>query len=103
METNIFVTWISLLYEELKLINMFPLRALVTETTPLSFKCFPNLKIYVQRSADLISRNILYSNYKNHTTFKFLFGITPSGVISYVSDAWVAEYMTAVFLWKVIF
>ena len=28
------------------------------------------------------------SNYKNHTTFKFLIGITPSGVISYVSDAW---------------
>ena len=39
VETNIFVTWISLLYEEFKLINMFPSRALVTETTPLSLKC----------------------------------------------------------------
>ena len=74
--SNIFVTWISLLYEELKLINMLPSRALVTETTPLSFKCFPNLRIildcteiYVQRSADLICQNLLYSNYKNHTTF----------------------------------
>ena len=93
--SNIFVTWISLLFEELKLINMFPSRALVTETTSLSFKCFPNLRIildcteiYVQRSADLMSQNLLYSNYKNYTTFKFLIGITPSGVISYVSDAW---------------
>ena len=68
--SNIFVTQISLLYEELKLINMFPSCALVTETTPLSFKCFPNLRIildcteiYVQRSADLISQNLLYHNY----------------------------------------
>ena len=76
VETNIFVTWISLLYEELKLINMFPSRALVTETTPLSFKCFLNLRIildcteiYNQRSADVISQNLLYSNYKKSHHF----------------------------------
>ena len=30
----------------------------------------------------------MYSNYKNHTTFKFWNGITLSVVISYASDAW---------------
>lgn len=29
-----------------------------------------------------------FSNYKHHTTVKFLVGITPSGVISFVSEDW---------------
>ena len=32
--------------------------------------------------------NLTFSNYKHHNTLKFLIGITPSGVISFVSDAW---------------
>jgi hypothetical protein len=31
---------------------------------------------------------LTFSNYKHHTTIKFLVGITPSGVISFVSEGW---------------
>ena len=39
----------------------------------------------MQRSSNL---NLTFSNYKHHNTFNFLIGITPSGVISFVSEAW---------------
>ena len=28
----------------------------------------------------------MYSNYKHHTTYKFLVGVTPSGYVAFVSD-----------------
>lgn len=93
--SSIFVTWICLLYEELKVINVYPSRQLVKQTTPVAFKSYPNLRIildcteiFVQRSSSLLNQNLLYSNYKHHSTLKFLIGITPSGVISFVSEAW---------------
>ena len=29
-----------------------------------------------------------WSNYKHHNTVKFLIGVTPQGVISFISKAW---------------
>ncbi|XP_069105937.1 uncharacterized protein [Argopecten irradians] len=93
--SNMFVTWICLLYEELKLINVFPSKELVKQTTPSVFKPFKNVRIildcteiFIQRSSSLINQNLTFSNYKHHNTLKFLIGITPSGVISFVSEAW---------------
>ncbi|KAJ8316468.1 hypothetical protein KUTeg_004805 [Tegillarca granosa] len=93
--SNIFVTWICLMYEELSIINRYPSRDLVNQTMPSSFKKFKNLRvildcteIYIQRPSNLITQNLTFSNYKQHNTLKFLIGITPSGVISFVSDAW---------------
>lgn len=60
---------------------------------PSCFKYFPNLRvildcteIFIQRSSSLVNQNQSFSNYKHHTTLKFLVGITPSGVISFVSE-----------------
>ena len=48
----------------------------VSKTLPPSER--PNLK----------ARAITWSNYKHHNTVKVLLGITPKGVISFVSDSW---------------
>ena len=45
-------------------------------------------EIYVQRSSSILNQALTFSNYKHHNTLKFLVGITPSGVISFVSEAW---------------
>ena len=45
-------------------------------------------EIFVQRSSKLVNQSVTFSNYKHHATFKFLIGITPSGIISFVSEAW---------------
>jgi hypothetical protein len=56
---------------------------------PSCFHCFPNLRvildcteIFVQKSSSLVNQNLSFS----HSTTKFLIGITPSGVISLVSE-----------------
>ena len=60
---------------------------------PSCFHTFPNLRvildcteIFVQKSSSLVNQNLFFSHYKRHTTVKFLIGITPSGVISLVSE-----------------
>ena len=45
-------------------------------------------EIFIQKSSSLINQSLTFSNYKHHNTLKFLVGITPNGVISFVSDAW---------------
>jgi len=73
--SNMFTTWICLMYEELKLINIFPTRQLVSLNTPKSFKSFPNIRIiidcteiFIQRSSSLVNQNLTFSNYKHHNT-----------------------------------
>ncbi|CAG2189626.1 unnamed protein product [Mytilus edulis] len=91
-----FSSWLLLLYEELKVINPFPSREIVDRTMPDAFKTrYPKTRviidcteIFLQRSASLVNQSLTYSNYKNHNTVKFLIGITPSGVISFVSEGW---------------
>jgi hypothetical protein len=42
-------------------------------------------EIFMERPRDLLARAQVWSNYKHHSTLKFLIGITPQGTISYVS------------------
>ena len=91
-----FTTWISLLHAELKLINPFPSLDIIQRTMPDSFKAkYPSTRViidctelFIQTSSSLINQSLTFSNYKHHNTVKFLVGISPSGVITFVSDAW---------------
>ena len=47
--------------------------------------CF---EIFIQRPSLLAAQTATYSHYKHHNTVKFLIGITPTGSISFVSQAW---------------
>ncbi|XP_052697412.1 uncharacterized protein LOC128175656 [Crassostrea angulata] len=91
--SHYFTTWVCLLYKELKELNPFPSRDVIQRNMPSCFKSFPNVRvilycteIFIQRSSSLVNQNQSFSNYKHHTTLKFLVGITPSGVISFVSE-----------------
>jgi len=43
-------------------------------------------EIFIERPSDLLARAQVWSNYKHHSTVKFLIGITPQGTISFVSE-----------------
>lgn len=91
-----FSSWICLLWQELKCLNPFPSRDIVQRTMPPSFKkryssvrvIIDCTEIYNQKPSSLVNQSLTFSNYKHHTTVKFLVGITPSGVISFVSEDW---------------
>ena len=41
-------------------------------------------EIFIERPTDLLARAQVWSNYKHHSTVKFLIGITPQGTISFL-------------------
>ena len=43
-------------------------------------------KVSTERASNLQARAHVWSNYKHHSTVKFLIGITPQGTISFVSE-----------------
>lgn len=75
----------------------WPEREELRKTMPLVFRqnfglgvaviidCF---EIFTDRPSSLIARAMTWSNYKHHNTVKLLIGITPQGVISFLSKAW---------------
>ncbi|XP_069136298.1 uncharacterized protein [Argopecten irradians] len=91
-----FSTWIVFLRKELDFLNPFPSRDIIDRIMPTSFRLkYPSVRviidcteIFIQRSSSLLNQSMTFSNYKHHTTIKFLVGITPSGIISFVSDGW---------------
>ena len=68
----------------------------VRQTLPNVFiKHFQNVRctidcseIFIEQPTSFQARAQTYSNYKKHNTVKFLIGITPAGVISYLSPCW---------------
>lgn len=43
-------------------------------------------EVFIEQPSDLLARAQVWSNYKHHSTIKFLIGITPQGTISFVSE-----------------
>ena len=91
--SKIFTSWINLLYFHLK--DLCEMPESETDGKARQFSNFPYLKviidcteIFTQKPSCLQANKEIYSNYKGHTTFKFLVGIDPHGAIVYVSQAW---------------
>ena len=94
---RIFTKWIEVLSIRLSFLIMWPSRENLVKTMPAVFKqhfgnqvavvihCF---EVFINKPSSLIARSITWSNYKHHNTIKFLIGITPQGVISFISKAW---------------
>jgi len=88
--------WIDAMYIRLKPLIKWPDREQLMRTMPCDFrKNFPKciciidcFEVFLERPSDLLARAQTFSNYKHHNTVKFLIGITPQGVISYVSEGW---------------
>ena len=94
--SKIFTKWIHILYIRLQPLIRWPERDELLLAMPRAFRkhfkrcvciidCF---EVFCERPSALMARAQTYSNYKHHNTTKFLIGITPQGVISFVSRGW---------------
>ena len=43
-------------------------------------------EVFIECPSDLLAHAQVWSNYKHHSTIKFLIGITPQGTMSFVSQ-----------------
>jgi len=91
----VFTTWICLLERELEPLNPCPPKEITAQTLPTSFRHFPNIRciidcteLYLERPSGFTAQSLTFSNYKHHTTIKFLVAIVPTGGICFVSQAW---------------
>ena len=91
---------LNLLYVKTKQLIHWPDRETLYTTMPASFhqflkKCAVIIdctEIFSERPSGLLARAQMWSNYKHHSTIKFLISITPQGTISYTHSVLGVEY-----------
>ena len=94
---RLFLTVLDMLSSWSKLLIHWLDNELLWDTMPMCFHaqfqqrvavtvdCF---KLHIDRPSNLAARSNTWSSYKHHNTAKFPIGITPQGVISYISQGW---------------
>ena len=91
--SRIFSTWVLCLYHTFKEINIWPSRALIDTYMPKEFKeRFPSTRVIIdatefplEKPSNPDVQAATWSNYKNRNTLKLLVGVSPNGVITFLS------------------
>lgn len=91
----LFTTWVKLLSKEFSWIIMWPERHIAKRNLPSMFrKYYPRCcviidcaEVFIETPSSLDVASMCWSNYKHHSTVKYLVGITPNGAVSYLSNA----------------
>ncbi|XP_020601424.1 uncharacterized protein LOC110040523 [Orbicella faveolata] len=93
--SRICITWINLLYVELKDLFPFPAQELVRKNMPQEFAQYATTRIildctelFIQHPSAMLAQSETWSDYKHHNTWKLLVGVTPNGQVSFLSDLW---------------
>lgn len=95
--STVFHSWLNIMYENLNAYIIWPSKKQAKRNIPQCFKdvslrnvrCIIDCsEIFIEKPRNFKARAATYSNYKHHNTIKFLVGITPSGVFSFISKAW---------------
>ena len=96
MISRLFTTWITILAAEMKVIFSWPSKQQIQAWIPSSFKKYLNIRItmefIIQRPSSFQGQSLMFSYYKHHNTFKELIGISPGGVITFVSELWGKDF-----------
>ena len=93
---DVFHRWIDIMHHHLKFLIKWPTQETCRANMPQIFKAlYPHTRciidcseIFSERPCSYQARAQTYSNYKKHSTVKFLVGITPCGAISFLSKCW---------------
>ena len=95
--SKIFLNVLDILFTRLQPLIYWPNREQLRETMPMCFRSHFQLRVavvvdcfevFIDRPSNLAARAQTWSSYKHHNTVKFLIGIAPQGVISYISKGW---------------
>lgn len=89
--------WLDAAFVRLSLAVKWPDRHCLRSTMPMAFRksfgtqvaviidCF---EVFIERPTSMLPRSQTRSTYKHHNTMKFLIGIAPQGVITFISRGW---------------
>jgi len=93
---KIFRPWLNFMYFQLKELDMWLPKKTVEETMPADFRNkYPNTRVIldateipIHKPQNLKNQSATWSSYKNKNTLKCIIGVSPRGVVTYVSDAY---------------
>lgn len=88
---RVLITWYNVLAVHLKHLSVWPSKEVIAANMPGCFKKFPKLyctECFIEIPSSLVKQTIPYSSYKSHNTFKLLTGISPTGVVTFLSKLW---------------
>lgn len=93
--SRILNTWTNFIYDHAKGLIPWPLRQQILRNLPRSFTDFPNTQIvldctefFIQKPTSLLAQNLTWSEYKHNNTLIVLIGVSPSGLVTFVSRVW---------------
>ena len=87
----------STVFCRMKFLIVWAEREQLIDTMSLSFRKYFKTKVaviidcfevFVDKPSNIAARSATWSQYKHHNTVKFLFGISPQGVITFISNGW---------------
>ena len=94
---RVFGRWIEVMEARLSFLITWPDRESLRKTMPFCFRpnyglrvasiidCF---ELFIEKPSNLLAKSCTWSQYKHYNTAKYLIGITPQGIISYISNGW---------------
>ncbi|XP_077492149.1 uncharacterized protein LOC144103257 [Amblyomma americanum] len=86
--------WIDVAFVRLSRAGKWPGSEELRATMPMAFRqCFGTqiavtldcFLVFIERPSSFLPRSHTWSNYKHHNTVKYLIGIAPQGVVTYIS------------------
>ncbi|KAK6186690.1 hypothetical protein SNE40_005975 [Patella caerulea] len=95
--SRVFLNVLDILYACLQPDIHWPDREQIQKTVPMSFRAHFGTKVaviidcfevFIERPSNLRAGGETWSNYKHNHTAKYLIGITPQGVVSFISDGY---------------
>ena len=99
--SRIWITWINFMYLQLQMIPLWPTRAMIDADMPECFKkMYSSTRVILDATEIRIEKpglpqlqQVTFSSYKNTDTYKVLVGISPSGVITFVSNLYTGSIL----------
>ena len=92
-----FHTTLDILYARLHFLIHWPECEDLIKLMPMSFckefgtqvvVIFDCFELFTERPSSVLNKVFTYSNYKYHQTVKYLIGIAPHGVVTFISEGW---------------
>ena len=88
-------TWINFVFDHSKSLVTWPTQEKIMQCLPLSFANYPycNIildctEIFIEKPSSLTAQWLTWSEYKHHNTVKVLIGVTPQGMVNFISTLW---------------
>ena len=93
--SRILNTWVNFCYDHSLSLIPWPSLEKIMQCLPPHFRDYPNCtivldctEVFIEKPSSITAQWLTWSEYKHHNTVKILIGVTPNGMVNFVSRLW---------------